>query len=100
MSDVPPLRCYLNYENEQQISFLRVDAATRKMFPFDTSRHVNEAARHHYQPIIDKLKKQIDEKLAQIGVENKLCQSEIDSHVGMKKEAGSVIQPNVIRPLS
>ena len=100
MSDIPRLTCFLQYENEQQIAFLRVDAATRKMFPFDTSRHVNEAAIKHYQPIINRLKDDINNGLNRLGIKDLLEPSDIDEHRGMRREAGTVIQPNVVRPLS
>ena len=66
----------------------------------DTSRHVNEVVINHYQPIVDRLKREIDEKLEKLGYPSRIENSLVDNHEGLKKEPGLVIQPNVIRPLS
>jgi len=55
---------------------------------------------NHYQPVVDRLKREIDEKLKKLGYPSQIENSLVDNHGGLQKEAGLVIQPNVIRPLS
>ena len=86
------------YQNEEQVAFLRLDGGNRRMAPFDISRTINEQVRNHYQPIIDKLKAQIDESLSKLKIPSELKTNEIDSkHAGMTRDLGHVIQPNLDR---
>lgn len=88
----------LMYQNEEQVAFLRLDGGNRRMAPFDISRTINEQVRNHYQPIIDKLKAQIDESLSKLKIPSELKKNEIDSkHAGMARDLGHVIQPNLDR---
>jgi len=94
LDGVSDFNCALQYENEDGIAYLRIDAGTRRMGPFDISRHVSDQARSHYQPILDRLRLEIDAKLCY-----KSClESDLENHQGMKKMAGGVIQPNIQRP--
>jgi len=95
LSGINSLYCPLQYETERGVAWLRIDGCTRTMWPFDISRHVNELVRNHYQPTIDRLSAKIDEKLDELGVPNEFKPSVIDSHAGMKRNKGYVIQPNV-----
>ena len=73
---------------------MRIDAGTRRMGPFDISRHVSEQVRSHFEPIRDRLISEIERKMR-----FKSClESDLASHQGMKKIAGDVIQPNIQRP--
>ena len=56
------------YQNEEQVAFLRLDGGNRRMAPFDISRTINEQVRKHYQPIIDRMKAQIDDSLSKPGI--------------------------------
>ena len=86
------------YQNEEQVAFLRLDGGNRRMAPFDISRTINGQVRNHYQPIIDKLKAQIDESLSKLKIPSELKKNEIDSkHAGMARDLGHVIQPNLDR---
>ena len=86
------------YQNEEQVAFLRLDGGNRRMAPFDISRTINEQVRKHYQPIIDKLKAQIDEKLSKLNIPSELKNEIIDyDHAGMARDLGHVIQPNLDR---
>ena len=86
------------YQNEEQVAFLRLDGGNRRMAPFDISRTINEQVRNHYQPIIDKLKAQIDESLSKLKIPSELKKNEIDyKHAGMARDLGHVIQPNLDR---
>ena len=88
----------LMYQNEEQVAFLRLDGGNRRMAPFDISRTINEQVRNHYQPIIDKLKAQIDESLSKLKIPSELKKNEIDNkHAGMARDLGHVIQPNLDR---
>lgn len=97
IKDVSEFRASLMYENEESVAFLRLDGGNRRMAPFDISRHINEQVRDHYQPIIDRLRAQIDKKLELLNIPTELKETTLDSHEGMKRHMGHVIQPNLDR---
>ena len=59
---------------------MRIDGGTRRMGPFDISRHVNELVRNHYQPVLNDLHEQINQLLDQRGVQRVLKPDHLDSH--------------------
>jgi len=94
LDGVEDVKVHCQYENEEQVTYLRIDAGTRRMGPFDVSRHVNELVRAHYTPIIEKLRKELDDQMKLIDGDEPIT-SELDLHLGMKKNVGDKIQPNV-----
>jgi len=95
---IEDVKATLMYQNEEQVAFLRLDGGNRRMAPFDISRTINEQVRKHYQPIIDKLKAQIDEKLSKLNIPSELKNEIIEyDHAGMARDLGHVIQPNLDR---
>ena len=96
------MSCTLQYENEERVSYLRIDGGTRRMGPFDASRHVNETVRAHYRPILERLRNELDEHMRLIDGKDQtsgLIKTE-EENLGMRKRVGDVIQPNIQKPLN
>jgi len=94
--------CTLQYVNEERVSYLRIDGGTRRMGPFDASRHVNETVRAHYRPILERLRNELDEHMRLIDGKDQtsgLIKRE-EENLGMRKRVGDVIQPNIQKPLN
>lgn len=100
MEDVPKVTYFLNYENEQRCAYLRLDAVTRKMYPFDISRHMNDAVRRHYEKIRADVKTEIDEKIEALGVKNEMKVDFICNDGKLGKQFGRAIRSDVQRLLS